>query len=185
MGGRDLFVTLSTARIRLEPIREHHAPGMHDVLIDASLYRYMLSEVPPDVAWLRERYRSLEAGWSPDRTQRWLNWVVVERGTPIGYVQATVASGGGYATLGWTIGSRWQGRGFAREAVQAVCAHLLSAGVGELRATIDARNDRSIGVAERVGFRRVDTRRSDDVIDGVRGIDHDYVLREGDLASGG
>ena len=172
-----LFVSLRTERLTLEPIRQDHAAEMHRILNDARLYRYMASEIPPSLRWLQDRYRALESGWSPDHAECWLNWIVVRDGTPIGYVQATIPAGDDYATLGWSIGSRWQGHGFAREAVRAMCAHLLAAGIGELRATIDARNSRSSALAERVGFRRVRSRPSDEILDGVRWEDADYVLR--------
>ena len=174
---RDLFVPLSTARLALEPVREEHASAMQDVLADASLYRYMLSEVPPNLTWLQARYRALASGWSPDGNERWLNWIVLRNRAPVGYVQATAPTGGAFATMGWTIGTAAQGRGLGREAVQAVCGHLLDAGIAELRATIDARNTRSISLAECLGFRCVRTRLSDDVLDGAQWLDHDYVLR--------
>ncbi len=79
--------------------------------------------------------------------------------------------------MGWTIGRAAQGRGYARESVRAVCRHLMLNGVAELRATIDVRNAPSIAVAESVGFIREATGMSEDVLDGVRGTDHHYVLR--------
>ena len=39
------------------------------------------------------------------------------------------------------------------------------------------RNAASIALVERLGFERRATRRSDDVIGGARGLDHEYVLR--------
>ena len=58
-----------------------------------------------------------------------------------------------------------------------MAAHLFSAGVGRLHAVVDARNAASIALVERLGFTRTATRRSEDVIGGVRGFDHDYVRR--------
>jgi len=55
--------------------------------------------------------------------------------------------------------------------------HLFRAGVRELHAVIDVRNRASIALIERLGFTRTKTRASDDVIGGVRGFDHEYVLR--------
>ena len=52
------------------------------------------SEIPTSLAWLRERYRVLSLGVSPDASQLWLNWIVsrLEDRTPIGYVQATITA---------------------------------------------------------------------------------------------
>ena len=174
-----LFVAIRTARLLLEPITERHAEGMFLVLNDPSLYRYMPSELPTSLAWLRERYRVLSLGVSPDCSQLWLNWIVsrLEDRTPIGYVQATIPPEPRHALMGWTIGRTAQGHGYARESVRAVCTHLMRNGVVEVRATIDARNAPSISVAQSVGFVREATAISEDVLDGVRGTDHQYVLR--------
>lgn len=173
------FIAIRTARLLLEPIAEGHAEGMFRVLDDPSLYRYMPSEIPTSLAWLRERYRVLSLGMSPDASQLWLNWILSrhEDRTPIGYVQATIPVSLGEALMGWTIGRPAQGHGYARESVRAVCAHLMRNGVAEVRATIDARNAPSISVAESIGFVREATAMSEDVLDGVRGTDHRYFLR--------
>lgn len=173
------FIVICTARLLLEPITEGHAEGMFRVLDDPSLYRYMPSEIPASLAWLRERYRALSLGLSPDASQLWLNWIVsrLEDRTPIGYVQATIPPSLGHALMGWTIGRAAQGHGYSRESVRAICSHLMRSGIAELRATIDVRNAPSISVAESVRFVREATAMSEDVLDGVRGSDHHYVLR--------
>lgn len=173
------FIVIRSARLLLEPITEGHAEAMFRVLNDPSLYDYMPSEAPASPEWLRERYRVLSLGVSPDASQVWLNWIVsrLDDRIPIGYVQATVPLSLDYALMGWTIGRAAQGRGYASESVRAVCNHLMRNGIGEVRATIDVRNAPSIAVAERVGFVREATAVSEDVLDGVRGNDHHYALR--------
>jgi RimJ/RimL family protein N-acetyltransferase len=174
-----LFVALRTDRLVLEPVTESHAEGMLRVLNDPSLYRYMRNEVPTSLAWLREHYRALSAGVSPDASELWLNWIIapIENRAPAGYVQATIPRNLDQALMGWTIGRASQGHGYAREAVSAVCSHLMLGGVSELRATVDVRNAPSISVAEGVGFVCEGAVRSEDVLDGVRGTDYRYVLR--------
>lgn len=173
------FILIRTARLSLEPITEGHAEAMFRVLEDPSLYRYTPSEIPTSLAWLRERYRVLSLGMSPDASQLWLNWIAsrLEDRTPIGYVQATMPRSLGHALMGWTIERAAQGHGYARESVRAVCSHLMRHGVAEVWATIDVRNAPSISLAESIGFVREATAISDDVLDGVRGDDHHYVLR--------
>jgi RimJ/RimL family protein N-acetyltransferase len=174
-----LFVAIRTARLLLEPMTEEHAAGMFLVLDDPALYRYMPSEIPTSLTWLRERYRLLSRGLSPDASQLWLNWIVSRRDdhVPIGYVQATIPLSLDHALMGWTIGRASQGHGYARESVRAICSHLLRNGVAEVRATIDVRNAPSIALAESIGFVRRATMISEDVLDGVRGSDHHYILR--------
>jgi RimJ/RimL family protein N-acetyltransferase len=171
-----LFVPLRSARLTLERIGPHHADAMFDILNDASLYRYMRSEVPESRATLRARYAELELAASPDGSEAWLNWIVIDaKGRALGYVQATVTSDRTEATLGWTIGTRFRGSGYGREAVATMCEHLLAAGVQRLRAVIDVRNEASIHLAEALGFARTATVVSDDVLDGVRGNDYIFV----------
>jgi RimJ/RimL family protein N-acetyltransferase len=55
--------------------------------------------------------------------------------------------------------------------------HLFAGGVGRLHAVVDARNAASIALVERLGFTRTRTFRSEDVIGGMCGFDHDYVLK--------
>lgn len=177
--GAALFVPLDTQRLRLEPIRADHADAMFDGLREPSLYAYQTDEPPPDVAWLRVRYARLAAGHSADELAHWLNWILVRRddGAAAGYVQATLWKDFSSAEIGYLVLPAQQRRGFGAEAVGAMAAHLLEAGAGALRAVIDERNAGSIALIERLGFTRTHTRRSDDVIGGVRWLDHEYVLR--------
>ena len=174
-----LFVPLATERLLLEPIRADHADGMYEGLREPSLYAYQTDEPPRDLASLRERYARLATGHSLDELAHWLNWIVVVRdgGACAGYVQATVEKGLQSAEIGYLVLPAQQRRGFGGEAVGAMVRHLFAAGVGKLRAVVDERNAASNALIERAGFARVRTRRSDDVIDGVRWLDHEYELR--------
>lgn len=170
---------LQTERLRLEPIRADHADGMFDGLREPSVYAYQTDEPPRDVASLRERYARLAAGHSDDELAHWLNWILVRRdgGAVAGYVQATVEKNRSSGEIGYLVLPAQQRNGFGGEAVGAMVRHLFAAGVGKLRATIDVRNAASLALIERLGFTRTGTHRSDDVIGGVRGWDHEYALR--------
>lgn len=62
------------------------------------------------------------------------------------------------AEIGYTIGPAHQGVGYATEAARAVVTYAFDGqGVASVRAVTDARNLASIGVAERLGMRRVAT----------------------------
>ena len=174
-----LFAPLETARLRLEPIRADHAGAMYDGLRDPSLYAYQTDQPPGDVASLRARYARLASGHSTDELAHWLNWILVRRddGASAGYVQATGDNNRGSAVIGYLVLPAQQRGGLGSEAVAAMVEHLFAAGVGRLRATIDARNAASIALVERLGFTRTGTNRSEDVIGGVRWFDHEYELR--------
>ena len=174
-----LFVPLETDRLLLEPIRADHADRMFDGLRDPSLYAYQTDEPPRDAAALRTRYARLAAGHSSDELAHWLNWILVRRDdrAAAGYVQATVDRNRSSAEIGYLVLPAQQRRGFGAEAVGAMVAHLFAAGVGTLHAVVDVRNEASNALMGRLGFTRTLTRRSDDVIGGVRWFDHEYELK--------
>ena len=174
-----LFVPLETPRLRLEPIRARHADLLFEAFRDPSLYVYETDVPPHDLATLRRRYRRLESGRSPAGGEHWLNWVPVVRASDAatGFVQATVDDDLAYAAIGYAIVTAHQHHGYGAEAVGAMTDHLLANGVVIVHAVIDVRNAASVALIERLGFERTGTRRSTDVIGGIRGFDHDYVRR--------
>lgn len=175
----EIFAPLETSRLLLVPIRADHADGMYEGLREPSLYAYQTDGPPRDVVALRARYARLASGHSADELAHWLNWILVLRdgGCAAGYVQATVEKNRASAEIGYLVLPAHQRRGLGGEAVGAMVRHLFAAGVGRLRAVVDVRNAGSIALVERLGFTRTRTCRSEDVIGGVRGFDHEYVMR--------
>ena len=174
-----LLRPLQTDRLRLEPIRAAHADAMFAGLHEPSLYAYQTDEPPHDLPELRDRYARLATGRSPSGDRFWLNWIVVPRetGAAAGYVQATVELDLSLAVIGYLVLPAHQRRGFAGEATAAMVRHLAASGVRRFEAVVDVRNAASLALIERLGFERRETRRSDDVIAGSRGLDHVYVLK--------
>ncbi len=146
---------MSAARIVLEPLREAHATELFALLNDPELWRYTDDEPPQSLPALAARYRRLESRRSPDGRQQWLNWAVVTPGGIAGFVQATIAQD--VAEIAYVVGARFQSRGIAREGVAAMLRLLRDeAGVSSYRATVDARNVRSVGLLQQLGFALVD-----------------------------
>jgi len=143
---------LTTERLVLEPLEPRHATEMVRVLDDVELHRYVGGE-PLALEELRQRYEHQARGWSADRSQRWLNWVVrLRSGEAAGYVQATVTVESGEADVAWVIGSRFQGRGYSREAAAAMVSWLRRQEVTEVTAHIHPDNTASNGVARAIGL---------------------------------
>ena len=145
---------ITTARLVLEPLVVAHAETMFDVLGDLAIYRYLDYPPPPSIEHLRSVYSRLEARTSPDKSEIWLNWVVRPHGQlPVGYVQATVVSPQ-TAWVAYVLSSKHWGNGYAHEATRAMLEHLATAyGVIRYLATVEAGNQRSIRLLERLGFR--------------------------------
>jgi len=157
-------VRLESARLVLEPLRPEHADELAPVLDDVSLHRFT-GGAPESLEELRARLQRQSRGRSPDGRSRWLNWVVRERSTgrAVGTIQATVSESGPgpVAELAWVIGTAYQRRGLAKEAVALMSAWLRERGVSRLRANIHPDHAASMAVARSVGLAPTDV-----VVDG-------------------
>jgi len=144
---------LSTTDLLLEPLVVAHAEEMFAILSEPELYRYLDYPPPPSLEHLREVYARVEGRKSPDGCELWLNWVVRPPGqAAIGYVQLTITSN--IAWVGFVFSSKQWGRGFASQATQAVIDHACAnLGVTRFLATVEADNQRSVRLLERLGFR--------------------------------
>jgi RimJ/RimL family protein N-acetyltransferase len=144
---------IATAGLVLEPLTVAHAPEMFEVLCDPLTYRYLDHPPPASIDHLRAVYKQLETRKSPDGRQLWLNWVVRVPGQPpMGFVQATVISPG-RAWVAYLLASKHWGRGHAHTAMLAMLDHLDKAcSVSRYMATVEADNQRSIRLLERLGF---------------------------------
>jgi RimJ/RimL family protein N-acetyltransferase len=143
---------IETGGLTLEPQLAAHADEMFVVLSDPAIYAYE-NEPPQSVERLRERFAHLEARRSPQGQEQWLNWVIrLPTSELIGYVQATVRSGG-RAAIAYELASRYWGRGLARQAVQAMISELTeNHQVRSLCAVLKQENLRSRHLLERLGF---------------------------------
>ena len=128
----DLDQGWRTGRLDLEPLTADHAAELAPVLADVALHEFT-GGAPLDAAALAERYARLAARRSPDGRQLWGNWVmrVRDTGLAVGTVQVTLPAGGpaaGPAEVGWVVGVRAQGRGYAKDAARGLVAMLREAG---------------------------------------------------------
>jgi RimJ/RimL family protein N-acetyltransferase len=143
---------IEAGTLTLEPQTVAHAGEMFAVLSDPAIYEYE-NEPPPSLEWLRDRFARLESRYSPDRQEQWLNWVIrLPASELIGYVQATVRANG-CAGIAYVLSSAYWGRGFARQATQAMIAELVEHyRVRRLTAVLKRQNLRSLRLLERLGF---------------------------------
>jgi RimJ/RimL family protein N-acetyltransferase len=149
---------IDTDRFALLPLRVEYAEEMARVLSDPELYVFTGGE-PVTAEALATRYERQAAG-SSDPSESWLNWVIssLVDDELVGYVQATVVDGeqGRVAELAWVVGTPWQGRGYAKEAVQALSGWLRTQGVRMLIAHIHPAHTASARVAASTGLTRTD-----------------------------
>jgi RimJ/RimL family protein N-acetyltransferase/N-acetylglutamate synthase-like GNAT family acetyltransferase len=143
--------TVSVA-VSLEPQLASHADEMFQVLCDPAIYEHE-NEPPQSLEWLRERFARLESRRSPDSPEQWLNWVIrLPSSELIGYVQATVLADG-RAAIAYVLGSRYWGRGLARQAVEAMISELeRNHEVRTLSVVLKRSNARSLKLLESLDF---------------------------------
>ena len=142
-----------TEVIALRPLRLDDAPEMVRVLSDPSLYAFTGGE-PPTLPDLERRYTAQTRGRSPDGKDLWLNHLIVTGadGQAVGYIQATIPVTGGPAEVAWLVGTPWQGRGYARQAVMLLRDELRAKGVTEVVAHIHPDHQASQHVARHLGM---------------------------------
>src|SRR3989449_543856 len=111
-----------------------------------------------DPKWVEERIGPrLAARTAKDFARTAGPWLFVLRETrvPVG-AGGTAAMGDGTLFLGYSVWPKHQRRGYASEAVLALCAHgMAQPGVKRIRATIPIGNLASERVSERAGLKRV------------------------------
>ncbi|HEY1618627.1 MAG TPA: GNAT family N-acetyltransferase [Streptosporangiaceae bacterium] len=145
---------LWTARLEMTSLTEDDAAEMAVVLGDLALHEF-IGGTPAGEDALANRYRRWSEG-SDTAGETWLNWAIRLRdgGQAAGHLQATVTTGpaGQAAEMAWVIGTRWQRRGYAAEAANALVQWLAEAGVTQVSACIYPGHRASERVAERAGL---------------------------------
>jgi RimJ/RimL family protein N-acetyltransferase len=141
---------IRTKRLLLTPLEVGDAVEMAAVLADPALQEFM-GGAPPSVEELSIRYGAQVAG-SVREDEVWYNWIVrlVESGTAVGFVQATIEPPA--VDVAWVIGAAWRGRGYASEAAAAMRSWIAGQGFGSFRAHIHPAHVASQRVATAIGL---------------------------------
>jgi RimJ/RimL family protein N-acetyltransferase len=143
--------TLTTERLLLRPFIEDDVAPLHALMQDADVMRYVGDRRVPT---LQETWRAV-AGWIGHWALRGYGlWAVVERdtGEVIGRAGLINPIDWPGPEVGYLLGKRWWGRGYATEAAAAAMAWgFTTIGFERLISLIDPANAPSIAVAERLG----------------------------------
>ncbi|MBS1199622.1 MAG: putative N-acetyltransferase [Proteobacteria bacterium] len=151
----DALPALAGRGIRLRPLTQADAADLFDVFSDPRVMRYWSREPFRHLDEARRLVEDIEAGWRGDTLYQW----GIEPDGAGRIVGTTtlfqISTAHRRAEIGFALGSAWWGRGFARAAVERLIAHAFETqGLGRLEADVDPRNAASLGLLERLGFRR-------------------------------
>jgi RimJ/RimL family protein N-acetyltransferase len=137
-----------TERLAMLPLEVRYAEEMAGVLAAPELYAFTGGE-PPTIEALAARYERQIKG--PDRPgEYWLNWVLQQSDTLVGFVQATVTDD--EAEIAWVIGTAWQGHGYAKEAAVGLVTWLEAHGVRRIVAHVHPDHAASAAVTAAAGL---------------------------------
>lgn len=147
--------TLETERLALREIVQADIPALFEVFSDPEVMRYWSSPPLADLKAAGKLAEDIAEGY---RERRLFQWGITVQGE--GGVIGTCTlfdwdRAHRRAEIGFALGRASQGRGIAREAVAAVLdLGFGSLGIHRFEADVDPRNEPSLLLLERLGFRR-------------------------------
>ncbi len=152
---------IHTERLTLRRTVPADAPAMARAWADPEFARYLLL---PEQNLAEVTFATLQRSKPPaDGPHRMLGLVMEHEGEAVGDVVLFFEGAGlTMAEMGWTMHPWAAGRGLATEAARALLALAFEHyGVRRVVANLDAANERSAAMAERLGMRRETHRRAD------------------------
>ena len=163
---------IETEQLTLRPVDAAHARQMWPALREPQLYQWIARDPPSALVDVEARLQRISVRIAEGRDDQWLNWTVWlrESDEAIGIVETTVPPSH-VVQIAYMFAPRIWRQGYASEAVRAVLATLEAAGAVAFEATIDTRNAASRALAAKLGFRLIETRRSDDIIAGAPSLE--------------
>lgn len=148
-------VLLSTHRLALRRFRDSDTATLATYRSDPDIARYQSWESPVSIESAASLIR--EVAEADPRDPGWFQYAVELRSeqTLVGDVGVNLHENRMQAEIGFTFATRYQGHGYATEALQRVLEHLFGdQGLRRVSAECDARNLRSARLLDRLGFRR-------------------------------
>jgi RimJ/RimL family protein N-acetyltransferase len=151
----EIKVSMETARLVLRGFGLGDAAALAAYRSDPEVSRYQAWASPVSLGEAKSLVKTMSAG--DPRAAGWYQYAIERRDEAglIGDIGVCRSDDGRQAEVGFTLATRFQGRGYAREAVARIVEFLLvEEGLHRLSAGCDPRNVRSARLLERLGFRR-------------------------------
>lgn len=153
--GAERLPTIVTPRLELRWLEPHDAPALLAIFGDAEVCRYWSHPPLADLAAAEELQREIAHRFAE---RSLFQWGLAERATGRIVGTCTLASLSAEhqrADVGFALARAAWGRGYMAEAIPALLAFAFDTlGLHRVEADADPRNDRSLRLLEREGFRR-------------------------------
>lgn len=165
---------MSECTVQLEPLKDTHASELFNFLQPEVIYTYIPEHPPETVSALENRYRFMIKGPKPGSSEEWFNWVLREEGSrqAVGVLQATLNTNEKKASIAYVLFPEQWGKGYAHEGIKQMMSLMSDLGDGlTFVAEIDSRNERSLRLIKRLGFKYAGIESTDE------GEDHIYIRR--------
>jgi RimJ/RimL family protein N-acetyltransferase len=165
-GSVELDYPLRTERLTLRPLNSEDLASHHRLFSDPQVVRY-LYDAPMGLGEAQAQLeRRMHANLPVEG--EWLNLAVEADGVFVGEVGVSLVSRvHGHCEIGYVFDPRYQGRGYATEAAsRMIDVAFEQLGAHRVTAQLDARNERSARVLERLGLRREALLRENEFVKG-------------------
>ncbi len=145
---------LSTARLCLYALSPDDSEAFFPILKDPAIYQFIPDQAPVSPEALRHQFERYARGPRTAVPEVWLNWGVFVDKQPIGTLQATISVPTASAQIAYVFGMAYRHRGLASESVFTMTQWLFAQSLDVVTAVIDTRNEDSIRLVKRLGFRQ-------------------------------
>ena len=145
--------SIQSKRLVLENRKESHANELYEQLCEKDLYNYINPDIPQSKEWLASRFKKLESQSSPDGSEIWLAYIGRDKITQLSIGVFEITINNGEAFIAYTVFKKYWGKGYAKEATQAVIKFIsIHYKIDRFVIEMDTRNRNSIKIAEKLGF---------------------------------
>ena len=172
---------IETPRLILRPLVESDLDDLFEYQSDPGTVRYIpwSARTKEEVGEALRKFHVLP-DFTKDGDTALLGWELKEVGKIIGQSNFTLESLlNQKGVIGYVVHPNWAGQGYALEATRALIKYVFETfEVRRLTATIDPRNQKSVALIERLGFRLEGTFLEDELIKGEWVDTAIYALRK-------
>ncbi|HEX4953575.1 MAG TPA: GNAT family N-acetyltransferase [Thermoanaerobaculia bacterium] len=151
---------MRTPRLLLSPLTAGEIAAFHGLITDAHVRRFVVDGAVMPLEWAAEQVERSLGLFERIGSGLWLARPPGGAGEPIGFCGFVDLSHSGLGPeLIYALREAGTGAGLATEMARSMIDHArLHVGVGRILASVDAVNERSVRVLEKLGFRVIETR---------------------------